>query len=293
MPFSHSHTNTVCGRKKQLIFLKLSRIISGKRAFLFISLKSSLTLEAAIALTTFLFCMVMLTGILQVMLVQMHLMVPLEQTAAQLARAAYVYQAEESSGSGALGYVVTAARAASVMKGKVNGDYLKDSGVVGGVSGLSFWQSQLSGGSGVMDLVVSYQVRLPFQLFVLPYISVRQCRRVHSWTGYDRKTEGQQEQMVFVTPSGTVYHCSVTCTYLKLHIRSVSASAVDSLRNESGGKYYPCERCGGGRGTVYITVYGDRYHGSLTCSGLKRGVEKIPISQVGNKKACSRCGQQE
>ena len=71
----------------------------------------------------------------------------------------------------------------------------------------------------------------------------------------------------------------------------VQGKEISGLRNESGGRYYACEHCGGkGGGPAYITDYGDRYHSSLSCSGLKRTVYAVPLSEVIGKGACSKCG---
>lgn len=73
----------------------------------------------------------------------------------------------------------------------------------------------------------------------------------------------------------------------------VAAESVENLRNESQGKYHACEKCMGGRipASVYITDYGDRYHSTLACSGLKRTVYAIPLSEAVGKGACSKCGK--
>lgn len=90
-----------------------------------------------------------------------------------------------------------------------------------------------------------------------------------------------------------MYHKDYHCKYLDLSIHMVSAAELETLRNESGGKYYPCERCGQkpqGWG-VYITNTGNRYHTSISCSGLKRKIYAVPISETTGKEACSKCGR--
>ena len=72
--------------------------------------------------------------------------------------------------------------------------------------------------------------------------------------------------------------------------REVSRAEVDKLRSEDGSKYYACELCGSKRGqTVFITNYGNRWHVSRNCSGIRRDIRSIPISQVGERALCKRC----
>ena len=90
-----------------------------------------------------------------------------------------------------------------------------------------------------------------------------------------------------------VYHKDIHCTHLDLSIHAASASDLTKLRNENGGKYHACEKCvhgGNASKNVYITNQGDKYHTSLTCSGLKRTVYTARISEVPGKRACSKCG---
>lgn len=121
--------------------------------------------------------------------------------------------------------------------------------------------------------------------------------KVHAWTGtsWEETSEPEEkpEKMVYVTASGTVYHKSLDCSYLKLSVSQISGTEVASRRNESGEKYYACESCSRGQkpaGCVYITKSGNRFHNDRTCSGLKRTVRLVKESKAANLSACQRCG---
>lgn len=117
---------------------------------------------------------------------------------------------------------------------------------------------------------------------------------IRKFTGYDVNQVSSypaEEEMVYVTPNGTVFHRDRGCNYLDLTIKSTTTREIGTLRNKNGNKYYKCKYCPKAViDLVYIADYGTRYHTSIGCSELKRTVEAIPISQVGNKKACSKCG---
>jgi hypothetical protein len=105
-------------------------------------------------------------------------------------------------------------------------------------------------------------------------------------------TEGSEEEMVYVTESGEVYHRDVDCMHLKVKVESVDKKDLSHLRNRDGKIYYACEYCGGnvGAGNVFITGFGTRYHTSVSCPGLKRKIYTIPISEAAGKRPCSSCG---
>lgn len=120
---------------------------------------------------------------------------------------------------------------------------------------------------------------------------------VHAWTGADERAdsgrEHQQEEMVYVTESGSVYHRSPGCRYLKVSIQQAAGYRISFMRNSYGERYSACEACSRGQspaGCVYITAAGNRYHNQETCSGLKRTIKLVKLSQVGSMHACSSCG---
>ena len=150
-----------------------------------------------------------------------------------------------------------------------------------------------------IDLIAGFRVKTPFSIFSLGSYQFRQRVHTRAFTGVERREkENEKDCVVYLTETGTVYHRSLDCSYLKLTISKVLYRDLANLRNSSGGKYKMCERCCHGitpqdGEEVYITIYGDRYHKSHTCSGLKRTIREIMLSQVGNRAPCSKCGGKE
>ena len=137
--------------------------------------------------------------------------------------------------------------------------------------------------------------------FPLMSVSMFNSVKVHAWTGREYENNGQEEdktdqeeQMVYVTETGSVYHRKLECSYLNLSVSHVSGSSIGAYRNQNGEKYSPCETCAKNQnpaGIVYITDTGNRYHNLESCSGLKRTVRLVKCSEVnGSMHACSRCG---
>ena len=120
------------------------------------------------------------------------------------------------------------------------------------------------------------------------------CANVRKWTGYNPLSgrEGiNEEEYVYITESGTVYHRSRDCKHLKVSIQVIPYSEIDGARNENGAKYYKCDRCGkyNSSGVVFITNQGNKYHTSATCSGLKRTIMTVKITETGGRGPCSSC----
>ena len=194
------------------------------------------------------------------------------------------------------GVVLSQAYARGQILESVGRGYLDQSCVEGGCSGVSLAGSSVMGMGDIIDLQVSYRVRPFVQLMGFEGFTMSQCYYGKAWTGYDvtgkTKDDHAEDPMVFITKSGTVYHLNRNCTYLNPSVQAVSAEAVKNLRNESGGRYHSCGSCGraGAQGQVYITEYGDSYHSQINCSGLKRTIYTVPLSQVGARGRCSKCG---
>ena len=131
----------------------------------------------------------------------------------------------------------------------------------------------------------------------LPKVWMNNTVKVHAWTGkeYKASEDGEQlkEEMVYVTDSGQVYHKHLSCSYLNVSVSQIGGKNIASMKNAYGEKYEACEICSPNQkpgGTVYIAQKGNRYHNLASCSGLKRTVRMVKISNIEGMAACSRCG---
>lgn len=146
-----------------------------------------------------------------------------------------------------------------------------------------------------ISVKINYDIR-PF-IYLLPIgtLKIEDGMFGHGFTGYVPgncgKTEGETEIYVYITENGTRYHLSDQCTYLRVKIQALSSEETENMRNGSGEKYTACERCRPVKGgLVYLTTWGNRYHGESDCSALQRTVYMVPLSEVGDRSACSKCG---
>ena len=262
--------------------------------------RGSLTVEAALVLPIFLFAVLTYLYIAEAIRFSGNAEEALHQTARQLATYSYAY--EHALGSTETGNFVLS-KGISLTLGKtmvmqhLESGYADESPVEGGSGGLSFLRSSVLNGDEMIDLFASYKVDTPFDIFGIKNFRVMNRARIRAFTGYDnthrKESDGdEEEETVFITEHGTVYHRNINCSHLKLTIRETTKAGVSSERNDNGGKYYPCEFCGskGENQRLYITNEGDRYHTTLTCSALKRGIQAVPLSQTGGRRACKTCG---
>lgn len=164
--------------------------------------------------------------------------------------------------------------------------------------------SATASGLSSEDLYIDINVPFVFTPYCLPEgiasVTIPCKAYVRAWNGRDEDTTAKGKDKsggtyVYVTESGTVYHTSPDCTHIDLSIKTASKGALDSMRNEYGGKYHACEKCEkeGFGSLVYVTGSGDAYHNSASCSGLKRTVKMVDQNELDGMKKCSRCEKNE
>lgn len=268
------------------------------------SIPASLTVEAALALPLFLFAMVILMMPIKIMNEGRKIQMALESVGQEVSQYAYLLSSDEDMG-----------RAESRNTGIVSKELLQNLTGAGVLfyadkkvcqhvdldkcGHFSLIRSTFLEDGETLDLVLDYEIYLPFPVFRLASVpmTARSCRR--AWIGRAGSLEesgsdhGKNEKIVYVGKGSTRYHCLKSCHYLYNDISAVPSASVDSLRNADGKKYHPCARCGTSAGsgdTVYIMPSGESYHSSRTCSAIVAYVRAVPLSEVEYLGACSYCG---
>lgn len=298
-----------------------------KKSILQHKTSASLTIEAAMVLPIFLFGIIAFIYFLQIIKIQDTIQKAITDTGLYAAKYAYVYEfiqdyGEDSSDKGIkeldtkghdddtidsnIEKQIARGIDSAFYKTKLL-DYLdikeiNNSCIKNGYNGIHTYLSSYMEEDETVDIVLIYQMKIPLLFMELNEFEMVQRVKMRGWSGHkDTPKYGQipeendVEKMVFITETGTVYHLSKDCTHLRLSIRNVLFEQVEGLRNNSGGKYKECHICDQTskphKGvTVYITDTGDRYHWNIGCSGLKRTIREVPLSQVKDRAVCKRCG---
>lgn len=237
-------------------------------------LHASLTLEAAIIFPVFLFLVVGVLYFFRILQISQITEGALASTGAWLA-----VETEEPSALKAIAYFQK-----ELEKGDCSLDY-----IVGGRLGIVFCDTEFT--EDYVDLQIYYNCRLPIPIIGIQSIPQTQRIRMKRWTGYhidsNLTQEDKEELFVYITPNGDVYHLSKECTHLQLSIQKAEKQEIQS------GKIQPCNLCGEEASLYdyyYVTDNGDYYHTRLNCSGLKRTVYMVPLSEAEGRTACNRCG---
>ena len=248
-----------------------------KRAFLFTS-SASVTIEAAITITIFLIVTISLSSFLMVIYGQLSIEEKINNISMESSKAKYFvrYDKEDNEkykSMAELGYI------SARILGSVN-----NNGKI--INGLNPAQSNMD--NGMVDVVLSYNVKIPFTAF---HWNVTQRAKTKDWSGINMVEPGE---IVYITKYGTVYHRSKECKHLIITINETTLAGAKMMRNQSGHKYKRCSYCVrkniSDLTNVFITPDGDSYHCSLDCLGLTRSVIEVDIKDVGDKKPCSACG---
>ncbi len=265
-------------------------------------IKASMTVEASLILPIFIMLFMNLLSMIEVYRIHSNVAATLWEEGRKTAK--YLYLKET---------------AAEVFEGADEIDVSKLEALLTSISGqrqiienletYPVWERIVTGGkggfavvgkseeNGILSIDCSYRIHPLFVSFTPVSKKIENHYYGHAWIGYvlgEKAEEGADEEIfVYITETGTVYHKNRGCSYLNPSIQNIGAGELESIRNKSGGIYYPCPLCDDivvSGGTFYITDYGTDYHTSAACSGLKRTIYTVRLSEVKGRGACSKCG---
>lgn len=280
-------------------------------------LGASLTVEASLILPVLVFAIAGLLFFIQIFNVEQRVQFALTQTAWEASEYGFVFkdlseekkegekEEENKETSSIIKKLVDGTFYSLTMEKYVDSEWLGRSCVLGGYSGLSFYGSSFMEDGESIKIVAAYRIKIPFPMFSFISFPIRQQIISRAFIGSDdgvgtgelpENEEEEETEEVYITETGTKYHRSKDCTYLKPSISCVNFEELSDKRNNSGGKYYACERCMSGAAKpslCYITKDGTRYHGSTSCPGLKRTVKEVSLknAEAMGKTPCSKCGK--
>lgn len=158
--------------------------------------------------------------------------------------------------------------------------------VENGVWGVSILQSDVTGENIVLH--ADYKMSLPVSFFGIDSIDLSNECCCRKWLGDNPL--GGKEEWVYITPNGSVYHLDINCRALDIKPKAAPYYEIVNYRGKNGQKFYCCGRCEKeGITTVYYTDYGRLYHANMTCSALKRTIQRISVTEIGGRRACAFC----
>lgn len=258
-------------------------------------LSASLTVEAALSLSLFVFVSMIMMVPMKMMDNHRRIQGSLEAYGEELSQMAYLLYMNKSQGDSqpndGLG------PAAELTAGAYG--YHKATKYVekGMISEISFLRSHILNDGETVCLIMDYEMNLPFNIFHISSFSMSAVTYRRAWVGKKGQlgagdNQEQEDIIVYVGKGSTRYHLRSTCHYLDNQIISCETEEIEQKRNQYGGKYSPCSVCGRlavAGGMVFILPSGSSYHGRFDCSAISAYVKAVPLSEVAHLGGCSYC----
>lgn len=271
----------------------------------FLSVPGGLTLEASLVLSLLIFASVTLLLPMRILNTERKLQAALECVGEDFSKYAYLQTRLEQGleatvpGAGEFAKEFCHQLEGGIAEMYIEARVMEYADTVN-IQQVTLRESQFLEDGEWFDLILNYEIRMPFPVLGLNAVErTARCRR-RAWigkAGKDGKTgfeEEMTEEMVYIGKNSTRYHKSRSCHYLANKMEVVAFEAVETLRNQSGGKYYACAVCAsacGAGSTVYIMPQGTSYHSSKMCTAILAYVRMVPLSEVAHLGACSYCGK--
>ena len=271
-------------------------IKKNKRLSAVLGCEGSATVEAALAIPVFLMAVCALFFIGQLLLVEGEIHFSLAQAARVCAdqealKEEKISERDVGKNGNTPGEQGMGLSPQSVFMSIFDGSSLCNASIAGG-SGAVLVQGKKDSSSETVRLTARYILKVPVFLFRTILFPRKISLEERIFSGYmphaGDEGEGTKDCIVYVTERGTVYHRRADCTHICLRI--INEEGIRTIMFHS--RFRPCEKCihgTSGISSLYITAEGDCYHSSLSCSGLKRSVRAVYLSEIPGMRPCSRC----
>lgn len=277
-----------------------------KRTFLSINLIGSITVEAAIALPLFVFAIISIMYLINILFIQSTMQIQLENVAKLINSSTCITTGLDvnlnDDENSLLEKIIIDSAGSIAVKAMFLTDEIKDFAdntlIVDGSDGLSFFGSKVTNTDEPLDIVLSYKVRAPFIPEDVFTFEIKHHCYFKPFNGKELyKNIFLDITLVYVTHDGDVYHMNKMCTHLQ---RYTKLRSLDILKQEVP-NILPCTFCShqtnlisrpsmNGIEYVYVTVEKDVYHYVEACPSLQRNLIRLTIDEaLGTYTPCNRC----
>ncbi len=267
------------------------------------SMRGSLSIEASLSFSFFTFIVYMLISLIQIASFQCAIEFALHETAKEMAVYGYMYESLKEKityepnmiTDKAASLLIETTYGKEKIIEKIGKEYLENGPIVGGSQGISLMYSSIMEENAI-DLIATYSIIPRFQLLPIVEIPLINRCKINAFVGFNKiyceeNNNETNEEIVYITEKGEVYHKTLECSYLKATTKMVENS--DELETFEGRSFRPCSYCCGENIEIgpdaIVTYYGECYHIDPNCCKIHHNILAIPISEVGNRRPCSRC----
>lgn len=266
------------------------------RASCFVSCRASVTVEASLVFPIFLCAFVCFISLAQMVLIETEMHHAVSQTAKIYAKQQSIHFVSEilEEGNEKRDPAKGSGRVNGIFYSVYDGGSLCENIVEGGRRGIKLSSSISSGQAVCLKAEYTLKISVPFFSAVRFYRKTIVRRRIFS--GYVKhqgdSNDSEGNQTVYVADNGIVYHRDQQCSHIYLRISG--SMGIQKILQSS--KYGACEKCihkGINPTVLFITKYGDCYHSTLGCSGLKRTIKTVRMKEVNGLRPCSRCASKK
>ncbi len=283
-----------------------------KRTFLSAHLDGSVTVEAAFVLPLFIFAMISIMYLFNLIYIQLVMQIQLENTARIVCASTCVTTTIDANldndenvdsilEEGIKKIVMDAAGTIAVKELFLSDDirtFADNSLIVDGSEGLSFYGSTVTNTASFSNITLTYKARMPFiPEDVFTFNLINKCY-FKAFSGKELKNNVDfREIYVYIAKNGSVFHLNRLCSYLERYTHLCNEELLK--------KEYPyiklCTLCKQGNNLftqpqlngisyVYVTDDFDAYHITEACPYLNRYILRIPYdAALDAYKPCIRC----